>query len=114
MAKRHLVKIVRMDSGKTTGCCDTCDEEFTSGSPERRTAEQELQIMFEAHTCSPRLIADGNLKRCSICGYPFEPDVHPSMSVAFAEHLSKAHQPGQTSEDFSQAAVRVVREATKD
>jgi len=61
----------------------------------------------------PRLIADGPLQRCSVCGYPFQPDEKPSMSVAFAEHLSKAHRPGQTSEDFSQAAVRVVREATE-
>jgi len=63
---------------------------------------------------SPHLVSDGNLQRCSVCGYPFEPDVQPSMSVAFAEHLSKAHQPGQTSEDANQAAARVVREATKD
>lgn len=41
----------------------------------------------------PRLIADGNLQRCSVCGYPFPADVHPSMSVAFAEHLLKVHQP---------------------
>lgn len=40
----------------------------------------------------PRLIADGKLKRCSVCGYPFQPDEKPSMSVAFAEHLMKAHQ----------------------
>jgi rubrerythrin len=33
----------------------------------------------------PHLIADGNLQRCSVCGYPFEADVHPSMGVAFAE-----------------------------
>jgi hypothetical protein len=62
----------------------------------------------------PHLIADGNLKRCSVCGYPFPADVHPSMSVAFAEHLLKAHQPGQTTEDSSQAALRVVREATEN
>lgn len=60
----------------------------------------------------PQLIADGTLQRCSVCGYPFPADIHPSMSVAFAEHLSKSHKPGQTSEDFSQAAVRVVKEAT--
>src|ERR1017187_1433536 len=54
-----------------------------------------------------------DLKRCSVCGHPFEPDVQPSMSVAFSDHLSKAHRPGQTSEDFSQAAVRVVKEATE-
>jgi len=40
----------------------------------------------------PRLIADGSLKRCSVCGYPFPADVHPSMSVAFADHLLKAHK----------------------
>jgi hypothetical protein len=51
----------------------------------------------------PRLIADGNRQRCSVCGYPFPADVHPSMSVAFEEHLLKAHKPGQTSEDFNQA-----------
>jgi len=41
----------------------------------------------------PRLIADGNLKRCSVCGYPFQPDVKPSASAAFADHLLKAHKP---------------------
>jgi len=40
----------------------------------------------------PRLIADGNLQHCSVCGYPFPADVHPSMTVAFAEHLLKAHK----------------------
>jgi hypothetical protein len=64
-------------------------------------------------TFPPQLIADGNLKRCSVCGCPFPAEVHPSISVAFAEHLLKAHKPGQTSEDASQAAVRMVREATE-
>ncbi len=45
----------------------------------------------------PRLIAEGNLQRCSVCGHPFRADVRPSMSVAFVEHLMKAHKPGQTS-----------------
>jgi hypothetical protein len=40
----------------------------------------------------PHLIADGNLQRCSVCGYPFPADLHPSMTVAFAEHLLKAHK----------------------
>ena len=62
----------------------------------------------------PRLIASGEVQRCSVCGYPFPADVRPSMSVAFAEHLLKAHQPGQTTEDSSQAALRVVREATEN
>jgi hypothetical protein len=60
----------------------------------------------------PHLITDGNLKRCSVCGYPFQPDVQPSMSVAFADHLSEAHKPSQTTEDANQAAARTVRETT--
>jgi hypothetical protein len=39
----------------------------------------------------PHLIPDGNLQRCSVCGYPFTAEVHPSMTVAFAEHLMKAY-----------------------
>jgi hypothetical protein len=54
-------------------------------------------------TFPPQLIADGTLKRWSVCGYSFAAAVHPSMSAAFAEHLLKVHQPGQTSEDASQA-----------
>jgi hypothetical protein len=42
----------------------------------------------------PHLISAGNLKHCSVCGYPFQPDAKPSMSVAFAGHLLKAHQLG--------------------
>ena len=60
----------------------------------------------------PHLIADGDVKRCSVCGYPFLADEMASIDPAFAEHLRKAHKPGQTSEDFNQAAARVVREAT--
>ena len=45
----------------------------------------------EEKELGPRLIADGNLQRCSVCGYLFLADVHPSMSVAFADHLRKAH-----------------------
>jgi hypothetical protein len=69
--------------------------------------------MAKSESDDPRLIPGGNLKRCSICGYPFPNDVHPSMTVAFAEHLLKAHKPGQKSEDVNQAAARVVREATE-
>jgi hypothetical protein len=54
----------------------------------------------------PHLISSGNLKHCSVCGHPFQPDVKPSMSVAFADHLRKAHQLGQTSEGSNRSAVR--------
>ena len=70
--------------------------------------------MTKKPSSEPHLIRNGNLERCSVCGYPFPTDVHPSLSVAFAEHLQKAHQPGQTTEDSSQAALRVVREATEN
>lgn len=58
---------------------------------------REKKIADLARNNEPCLIADGNLQRCSACGYPFPADVRPSMSVAFAEHLMKAHKPGQTS-----------------
>ena len=45
----------------------------------------------------PHLITDGTLRRCSACGYPFQSDEKPSMSVAFAAHLLKAHKPGSES-----------------
>jgi len=35
------------------------------------------------------------------------------MSLAFADHLRKAHEPGQMSEDVNQAAARRVRVRTK-
>jgi hypothetical protein len=44
---------------------------------------------------------------------PFPTDAQPSIAVEFAKHVLKSHQPGQTTEDFSQAAFRVVREATE-
>lgn len=42
----------------------------------------------------PRLIPDGELQRCSVCGYPFSADENPSIAEAFTAHLAKAHQPG--------------------
>lgn len=62
----------------------------------------------------PHLIVNDNLQRCSLCGYAFPADVKLSMTVAFAEHLLKAHKPGQTSEDVNQAAARIVRDTMKD
>ena len=56
----------------------------------------------------------GSVKRCSVCGYPLPQTlIGGALDAAFKEHLSKAHKPGQTSEDFSQAAVRIVRETTE-
>ena len=57
----------------------------------------------------PHLIADGNLQRCSVCGYPFPADVRPSMSVAFAEHLMNDHKPARASEEVRQPATQVVQ-----
>src|SRR5271157_5025358 len=80
----------------------------------RKRAQEVKAESRAAKAALPRLIRDGNLMRCSVCGYPFPADVHPSMSVVFAQHLLKAHQPGQTTEDSSQAALRIVREATEN
>ncbi len=54
---------------------------------EKKTADRQRAAS------EPHLIADGNLKRCSVCGHPFPADAQPSMSVAFADHLLKAHKP---------------------
>jgi len=62
----------------------------------------------------PHLIGDGTLKRCSVCRYPFLPDVQPTVDEAFAKHIRFAHKQGQTREDASQAAARIVREATEN
>jgi len=62
----------------------------------------------------PHLIDYQGTRRCSICKMPFPPDVKPSQDEAFVTHVRKAHRPGQTTEDSSQAAVRVVREATEN
>lgn len=60
-----------------------------------RAAEELRKKHAEKTAGEPHLIADGNLERCSVCGYPFPADVKPSMSVAFADHLRKAqHQTG--------------------
>ena len=70
--------------------------------------------LLEKHS-GARLIDDGVLKRCSVCGYPFPPDAQPTVDRAFRDHLIKAaHQPGQTTEDVNQAAARIVREATEN
>jgi hypothetical protein len=57
------------------------------------------QNTSKEYQADPYLIADGNVERCSVCGYPFPSDVKPSMSVAFAGHLLKAHQPSQSTDD---------------
>jgi hypothetical protein len=74
--------------------------------------ERERKLADRGNNKAPSLIADGDLQRCSVCGFPFGPDVKPFISVAFTEHLTRAHKPGQTSEDFRRAAFRAVKEAT--
>jgi hypothetical protein len=60
----------------------------------REVREEKIAELRRKKT-DPHLIADGNRQRCSVCGHPFPADVHPSMSVVFAEHLLKAHQSDQ-------------------
>jgi hypothetical protein len=68
-------------------------------------------MMMKNTKLPPHWTASGNVRRCSVCGYPFPPDVK-LIDAAFAEHLRKVHRPGQTSEDVNQAAARIVRETT--
>jgi len=63
----------------------------------------------------PHLIPEATYHRCSACGYPFAPDIYPSLNAAFAEHLMNSHQPDQNKpEDASQLALHRVREATQN
>jgi hypothetical protein len=61
----------------------------------------------------PLLIAYQGAQRCSICKMPFPSEAKPSQEGAFAEHVRKAHRPGQTSEYLSYAAGRIARETTE-
>ena len=45
---------------------------------------------------SHALIAEGRLLRCSVCSYPIQGSEKPSVSVAFAKHLLRAHTPEPT------------------
>ncbi len=72
--------------------------DYARGVREQKIAER------DKNRVERRLIADGRLQRCSACGYPFQADEKPSMSVAFAEHLMKVHSSGQTSEDVNHAS----------
>jgi hypothetical protein len=63
---------------------------------------------------TPHLVIDGKIKRCSVCGMPFSQDHEDSLAETFKEHVQSFHNPGQTKEDASQAAARVVKEATED
>jgi hypothetical protein len=59
----------------------------------------------------PYLFEMEGLKRCSVCKRPFPQDAH--INKAFAEHVLKAHLPGQTSEGVNQATARIARETTE-
>jgi len=86
--------------------------EAQQADSERRAKKAEERPNARIPIAPPFLIPSGNLRRCSVCGYPFAADAQPSMGLAFAEHLVKAHQPGQTTEDVNQTAARIVKEAT--
>jgi hypothetical protein len=60
------------------------------------------------------LIRDGRFQRCSVCKMPFLSESDRSLSDDFASHVKRLHYPGQTTQDSSQAALQVVREATED
>ena len=74
---------------------------------QERAEKEAIREGFDRPTLKlpPHFIADGDGKRCSVCGYPFPANVMASIDTAFAEHLRKVHKPGQTSEDFNQSAA---------
>lgn len=120
MANKPTLKIIYDANDMPVAASCSCGHPIPEGIPritDAQKSERWFRQGFEIHVwekhSNVHLISDGKLKRCSICGYPFQPDVKPSMSVAFAEHLLKAHQPGQTTEDVNQAAARIVRETTE-
>ena len=94
---------------------DRADAAIEHARQVREKAEADLRRRQaeRASRSEPRLIRDGNLERCSVCGYLFDADVKPSMSVAFAEHLRKAHQTVQRTEDANEAHARTVVEASQ-
>jgi hypothetical protein len=94
MPKRKL-RIVR--DHPLLGICEYCNMQFSSGLMLIEQAKDDIQERFNV----------------PVCGRPFPPDVRPSMSLAFADHLRKAHEPGQMSEDVNQATARRVRVRTK-
>ncbi len=92
---------------------DFISEQFVP--TERHKAQQQAMeetVRMARTKLPPHLIDYQGAQRCSICKMPFPSDAQPSLDKAFAEHVITAHRPGQTSEDFSQAAARVVKEAT--
>jgi hypothetical protein len=85
---------------------DKADAAIERARQNREQAAADLRRRQAERTShsEPCLVRDGNLERCSVCGHPFADDVRPSMSVAFAEHLNKAHRPAQGAEDANPAA----------
>ena len=68
-----------------------------------KVAAREATQMVE-EKIPPHLVDDRGIKRCSVCKFPFHPDVKPSLTVAFTEHLFRAHTLGQTSEDTQKSS----------
>ena len=105
-SERHKAQQRRMAETLSAAGVNPC--EFDSLS----TPEETVRMAREK--TPPHLIDYQGALRCSICKMPFPPDVKPSLDGAFAEHVCKAHRPGQTTEDTNQAAARIVRETTAE
>jgi hypothetical protein len=80
----------------------------------REAREEKLVGLGKKAAPEPHLISDGHQKRCSVCKQPFFGDGIHSVDSAFARHVLAHHRPGQTREDSSQAALRIVSEATEN
>jgi hypothetical protein len=69
-----------------------------------REAREQKTADRKKTASEPHLIPDGRLRRCSVCGHPFGPDLNPSPVTAFAEHVRKEHRP--TKKGASQGEFR--------
>jgi len=76
-----------------------------NSTPLGKEAENQRASTVPDEEKLPRLIADGNLQRCSVSGYPFPADIRLSMSLAFAEHLNSGHIPAQFRKDKNQTTA---------
>src|SRR5271157_260334 len=121
MSKAPTLTIICDKNGVSVSATCSCGYEIPQGDPRvtgreksRKWFESGFKIHVREQHSGAHLIDGGHLKRCSVCGYPFPLNVEPSLERAFADHLLKAHKPGQTTEDVNQAAARIVKETTED
>jgi hypothetical protein len=84
---------------------DFISEQFVPS--ERHKAQQQAMegtVRRATTKFLPYLMDYQGVQHCSVCKMPFPPDAPPSQDEAFAEHVRRAHRPGQTTEDANRSA----------